>query len=741
MITGLLIAAISISLSLVTAIAVWVNNTHKKADVIYVITSLSYIALALFNYLSTIFTGYEKLWMARLVMAFTVTSVAMTYYLLQLLSGRDLVRKKQHYRTRVINYILIPLTAVAFLTSFTPLIIRDVTNAGVIKFGIGILLFIVQLGLLSVSIVGMLLRNIFAKSNNEHLRSQSTYLLMGFVPVVFVAPLTGIYLPAVHNDFRFISLTPLYSAMFVVMVGYAMIRHKLFDIRSFVARTLAYIFTTIILAIIYIAPIVFGISLILEIPFVWNKFIAAVFIVVITATLYQKLKQWFDRVSNRIFFRDAYNATQDLSDLNKILAVSLDIEQMVSSCLKIVESSIRPEFFFMLLKPPTGDQYRLFSSTNKDIDNIALKQLSNSLDKTRNDILIVDMPEEESRHLVQQMREMNIAVVARFTMGKKQKNSYSLGYMVIGNRRSGKKFDVSDKQYIASIVGTLDIAMQNAMRYEEIKQFNETLQEKIEDATRKLRLTNDKLKKMDETKDEFISMASHQLRTPLTSVKGYVSMVLDGDVGPISHQQRELLNQSFQSSQRMANLISDLLNLSRINTGKFVIENSPVYLPAIIETELQQLREMAQAKGINLKLTVPPTFPTLMLDDGKIHQAVMNLIDNALYYTPSGGDVEVQLIETPTAIEFRVVDTGIGVPRDAQRHMFSKMFRAENARRARPDGTGLGLFMVKKVVVEQKGFIIFETEENKGSTFGFRFNKKDHQLPDATAPAPAQLPA
>jgi len=324
---------------------------------------------------------------------------------------------------------------------------------------------------------------------------------------------------------------------------------------------------------------------------------------------------------------------------------------------------------------------------------------------------------------------------------KSHSQSESIGYIVLGAKKSGNAYNKQDIDVLITIKNELIIAVQNILHFEEIQQFNTTLQGRVEDATRKLKMTNDKLKRMDETKDEFISMASHQLRTPLTSVKGYISMVLDGDVGPINHQQRELLGQSFQSSQRMANLISDLLNLSRINTGKFVIEESPVYLPAIIETELQQLREMAQGKQIDLKLTVPPAFPTLMLDDGKMHQAVMNLIDNALYYTPAGGKVEVQLIDTPSTVEFRVVDNGIGVPREAQRHLFGKMFRAENARRARPDGTGLGLFMVKKVVVEQQGAIIFETEENKGSTFGFRFNKKDHLVPDADTPVPPQLPA
>jgi signal transduction histidine kinase len=110
-----------------------------------------------------------------------------------------------------------------------------------------------------------------------------------------------------------------------------------------------------------------------------------------------------------------------------------------------------------------------------------------------------------------------------------------------------------------------------------------------------------------------------------------------------------------------------------------------------------------------------------MLDDNKMRQVMMNMIDNAIYYTPAGGSVTVQLYKTAEELIFKVVDTGIGVAKAEQHKLFTKFFRASNARKARPDGTGLGLFMAQKIIVEQGGAVIFESTEGKGSTFGFRF--------------------
>lgn len=263
---------------------------------------------------------------------------------------------------------------------------------------------------------------------------------------------------------------------------------------------------------------------------------------------------------------------------------------------------------------------------------------------------------------------------------------------------------------------------------------NRLLSEENRHVLSQLRRSNAKLKSLDETKDEFISMASHQLRTPLTSVKGYLSMVLDGDAGPLNVTQKKLLEQSYRSSQQMVYLISDLLNLSRLNTGKFVIEPSDVDLSEIVQFEVSQLAETARARGISLHYDKPTVFPHLQLDETKTHQVIMNFIDNAIYYTKSGGAITVSLKESPQYVEYRVTDTGIGVPKAVQHKLFSKFYRADNAQKARPDGTGLGLFMAKKVIAAQGGAIIFESEEGKGSTFGFRLNKARHAVSETTHP-------
>jgi signal transduction histidine kinase len=280
-----------------------------------------------------------------------------------------------------------------------------------------------------------------------------------------------------------------------------------------------------------------------------------------------------------------------------------------------------------------------------------------------------------------------------------------------------------------TLVKELVVGIQNALQFQQIQNFNLTLQHKVDDATRQLRHANQRLKALDETKDDFISMASHQLRTPLTSVKGYLSMVLDGDAGKLTKMQHDMLHQAFSSSQRMVYLISDRLNVSRLKTGKFVIESTPVNLADIIVEEMEQLKESAAARQVKLEFERPAKFPDFMLDDTKIRQVIMNFMDNAVYYTRPGGTVTISLDDTEKKLELRVKDNGIGVPKAEQYRLFTKFYRAGNARKVRPDGTGLGLFMAKKVVVAQGGAIIFDSQEGKGSTFGFSFDKSKVLVP------------
>lgn len=300
-----------------------------------------------------------------------------------------------------------------------------------------------------------------------------------------------------------------------------------------------------------------------------------------------------------------------------------------------------------------------------------------------------------------------------------------VGLLVAGFLDSVDTIAESDKHLLDRLGGSIGVALDNKLLFEENQHVVHQLQK-----------TNQKLKALDETKDEFISMASHQLRTPLTSVKGYVSMVLEGDAGELNDMQKKLLEQSFASSQRMVYLIADLLNLSRLRTGKFVIEAKPTNLADVIESEVNQLKISAAGRNLTLDYKKPDNFPEIMLDETKIRQVIMNFADNAIYYTPSGGSIDIKLKQTKDSVEFTVNDNGIGIPPEEQRHLFNKFYRAKNAQKARPDGTGLGLFMAKKVIIAQGGAVVFKSVENKGSTFGFTFSKQKLKVPDHLQPKP-----
>lgn len=299
------------------------------------------------------------------------------------------------------------------------------------------------------------------------------------------------------------------------------------------------------------------------------------------------------------------------------------------------------------------------------------------------------------------------------------KGDTMIGYLCLGQPR-GFGYTNRDLHALKSIADELTIAIQNALSVEEVRKLNGSLEQRVSSATHELRTSNAQLQRLDEAKDEFISMASHQLRTPLTSIKGYLSMLIDGDVGSVTKEQKHMLNEAFVSSERMVRLIGDFLNVSRLQTGKFVIEKHPVDLALLVQREVEGLAQNAAGRGMSFVYKKPKGIPMLNLDENKIQQVVMNFADNAIYYSKEKSKISVSLKKVGEFVEFKVTDTGIGVPKSEQANLFNKFFRATNARRARPDGTGVGLFLAKKVVDDHDGSIIFESKEGKGSTFGFR---------------------
>ena len=560
------------------------------------------------------------------------------------------------------------------------------------------------------------------KSNNKDILRKTKYIIVSTVISGSIGILGGLIISGVGGSNL---LSPVAVTVFVTGSFLAIFRHGLFDIRLVVARTIGYILSIGVLALVY-GVLAFSIIdgfIFTDTTSTTVKRATFTMLAVILAISYQPLKKRFDKITNKIFYRDAYDSQELLDNLNRFLVSTLDINKLLKNSAEIMNQAIRAEYIVFGIKQIEGSPQRIIGTKDLHFSKEDIEQVRKITPLFRKKSIIADELEETQSNLKLLLTKNEIAVMIRLTDTPK-KNQEGLGYIVLGNKKSGGMYSKQDVQVLEIIADILVIAIQNALRFEEIQSFNITLQDKVNDATKKLRSANNRLVELDQTKDDFISMASHQLRTPLTTIKGYLSMIMEGDAGKVSKQQLTLLDQAFISSQRMVYLIADLLNVSRLRTGKFVIDYKKTNLAEVIKGEILQLTEIAKGRNLTLTYNKPTNFPDLMLDETKIRQVIMNFADNAIYYTPSGGNINITLEDLGNTIEFTVVDDGIGVPKAEQHHLFNKFYRAGNAKKARPDGTGLGLFMAKKVVIAQGGSIIFSSQENKGSTFGFSFNKQ-----------------
>jgi len=238
-------------------------------------------------------------------------------------------------------------------------------------------------------------------------------------------------------------------------------------------------------------------------------------------------------------------------------------------------------------------------------------------------------------------------------------------------------------------------------------------------------------KAISETKSQFISIAAHQLRTPLSATKWIFKMLLDGDVGKVSKEQADLLQKGYDSNERIIGLVRDMLSVARIEDGRFGYEFSAVDIVDLIKRSLTTYEVKAQEKNIKIVLSMPEEkLNPIKIDPSKIELAVSNLIDNALKYTQKDGTIKIGLKKDgDDYVQISVKDSGVGIPRDQIDRLFHKFFRGSNVIKMQTEGTGLGLFITKNIIVRHGGKIWVETAEGDGTTFLFTLPAKASLIP------------
>jgi signal transduction histidine kinase len=724
--TILLIIVVIINVILITVVLF--RDVKSKINRLYVLVAGTLIVWSIANYFTNHVSTYgAQLFTNRLAFAAGFL-IAASVWLFSSNFPRKLIDVKYQ------NTFAVIMLPTVLVLCFTPLIIArtsyrvqdEVTD---IIAGSLYPIYLIGVG----GFFGLVAYNFYRSSRNADrvTRAQIFYISAGILSTFLWIAGTSAIVPAVTGDWEISKYGGIGSVLLISLTAYAIIKHGLFDIRFFIARAIAYTMllgtATLIFAVLVVTLPASVIGF--DSPNIARQAYYTVSAVGL-AFVFQPLKRVFDRFTNSIFYRDAYEPQEFISELNKLLVSSIELEYLLNKSATIIQENLKSDYCLFALKETETEDQRIIGTVDKRFSKEDVDFARHITTHILGKVIVTDYL-DSSNELHARLQKNKIAVLVRLVERVEDGNE-GIGYIVLGPKKSGNPYNSQDIRMLEIVANELVIAIQNALRFEEIQKFNITLQEEVERATHRLQKTNEKLKALDETKDDFISMASHQLRTPLTSVKGYLSMVIEGDAGKVSAKQEKLLNQAFISSQRMVYLIADLLNVSRLRTGKFVIEPTTTNLADVIEGEVQQLVEVAQGRDLKLTYTKPKDFPTLLMDETKIRQVLMNFIDNAIYYTPAGGHIDVKLEETADSITLKVVDDGIGVPKHEQHHLFTKFFRAGNAKKARPDGTGLGLFMAKKVIIAQGGSIVFRSHEGKGSTFGFTFAKAKLRPPKNT---------
>ncbi len=222
---------------------------------------------------------------------------------------------------------------------------------------------------------------------------------------------------------------------------------------------------------------------------------------------------------------------------------------------------------------------------------------------------------------------------------------------------------------------------------------------------------------IDRMKSDFISLASHQLRTPLSAIKTYSHMLLDGFMGELSSPQKKALKTIVTASNRMNELISTLLNVSRIESGNVIVSPKSVNLNHLAEEIARELNLALKSKQLTFIIKAPKKPAIIQADNLLTKEVLNNLVSNSIKYTPEGGQITLTITPRKKSVRISIEDNGMGIPKNAKEQIFTKFYRAQNVVRRETTGTGLGLYLVKGIIEALGGTIHFESEENKGTTF------------------------
>lgn len=543
---------------------------------------------------------------------------------------------------------------------------------------------------------------------------QIHYILLGMSVASIPATIANLNLPT-FGYFEANWAGQLFSVVWIAGAAYAIIKHRLIDVRLVVARSIAYIFLVVIIAIFYTSAVfIIGNSFLMK-NINLSQAILYSLLAIFIAFTFQPLKHSLEKVTNKIFFKSDYSLNELLSKLTKILASTFGLENLTRKTLNQLFNSMHVSegTFYIFQENHTPLSIAEGFENKNEYSEQEMRQICE-----KKEIMIFEEESEEDKEV---MRKLKASVILPLYVGEKLH-----GLLLLGDKKSGDIYFEKDIQLLKIFGPEVSVALENAKAYEEIRRFNITLKEKIDRATKDLQDANVKLKEIDKLKDEFVSLASHELRTPMTVIKSYLWMMLDkNNVSALSEKQRMYIDRAYTSTQRLINLVNDMLNISRIESGRFTLAMKPMDLGELINTVYTEMLPKAQEQKINLEFAKPlQLLPQVQADPERIEQVLINLIGNSLKFTSENETIRISIEYDSNAKQeiVSITDNGKGISSEDMSKLFQKfsMVGTNYLVKQNVQGTGLGLYLSKSIIELMGGKIWVESEGlGKGSKFSF----------------------
>lgn len=560
-------------------------------------------------------------------------------------------------------------------------------------------------------------------------KTQLTYVAIGALIFAFFTAVLSFILP-ILNILFFSQFDLLGSFIFLSIITYSIIKYRLMDIRFILTKSILYF----ILVLIVTSSFTFVTFLTGQFfegkGQLWVTLLVSLVVVIFLDPLKHLLAKWTDK-----FFYKGKIDYQEISRLASwILAKEIDLGKLLNNLSLKLEIELKLKKVSILISSPEyKNEYRsldikerlilsaggiVINYLNQHKEPIIIDELSRlkSIIDQKEEIIIIQQLEDR-------LEELNVAMVVPIFLEDK-----IVGVFLVKEKLSSSPFSQEDINFFQLLAPQAATALEKARLYKEVQEFNVSLQAKVDQATKELKQTNTELKeanfylqRLDKAKSEFLSIASHQLRTPLTGIKGYLSMILEGDFGKVEPEVKKVVQEVYESSNRLTRLVNVFLNVSRIESGRFQVDKIKFSLTDLVEQVAKELNSAALRKNLILTFKKTKTkLPDIMADKDKIKDVLLNLVDNSIKYTPTGKiDVTVEKLED-NKLKVMVSDTGVGIDPEEATKLFAKFSRGDGIAQIDTTGSGLGLYIAKKIIEAHGGKIWAESDgKGKGSRFIF----------------------